>query len=193
VTFIRNGAFSGCAGLTSVYFEGSAPSADYVFFNSVFATVFYRAGTAGWGPTFAGRPTAVWVPRPAFGDWAVSTGLATQFPNARAEGDDPDGDGFTNGAEWFAPTDPTQRASRLELEPTPRTADLSASDQTPIEPGQHAVFFRSVPGHYYGVERATSLDGAWELQATKVAATTQTRFVLPKPADHGFYRVLALP
>ena len=39
----------------------------------------------------------------------------TQFPNASAEGDDPDGDGFTNGAEWFTATDPTQRASRLEL------------------------------------------------------------------------------
>jgi hypothetical protein len=67
------------------------------------------------------------VPRPAFGDWAASTGLTTQFPNASAEGDDPDGDGFTNGAEWFAATDPTQRASRLELEPTPRPADLAAS------------------------------------------------------------------
>ena len=74
-----------------------------------------------------------------------------------------------------------------------KAADLSAADQTPIEPGQHAVYFRSVPGRYYGVQRATSLDGAWELQATKVAATTQTRLVLPKPADHAFYRVLALP
>ena len=98
-----------------------------------------------------------------------------------------------DGDEWFAATDPTQRASRLELEPTPRPADLSASDQTPIEADQHAVYFRSVPDRYYGVQRATSLDGAWELQATKVAATTQTRFVLPKPPDHGFYRVLALP
>jgi hypothetical protein len=119
--------------------------------------------------------------------------LATQFPNARAEGDDPDGDDFTNGAEWFTATDPTQRASRLELEPTPRPADLSASDQTPIEPDQHAVYLRSVPGRYYAVQRATSLRGAWELQATKVAATTQTRFMLPRPVDHGFYRVLALP
>lgn len=134
---------------------------------------------------------AVWLPRPAFGGGAVSTGLATQFPNARAEGDDPDGDGFTNGAEWFTATDPTQRASRLELEPTPQPADLSASDQTPVEADQHAVYFRSVPARYYGVERATSLEGAWESQATKVAATTQTRFVLPKPADQGFYRVLA--
>ena len=136
---------------------------------------------------------AVWVPRPPYSDWAVTTGLTAQFPNASAEGDDPDGDGFSNGAEWFTATDPTQRASRLELEPTPRAADLSASDQTPIEPGQHAVYFRSVPDRYYGVQRATSLGGAWEPQATKVATTTQTRFVLPKPADNAFYRVLALP
>jgi hypothetical protein len=197
ITNVGGGAFSDCTGLTSVYCEGNAPdvmlATEGPFLRSSFVTVFYRAGTAGWGHTFAGRPTAVWVPRPAFGDWAVSTGLTAQFPNASSEGDDPDGDGFSNGDEWFAATDPTQRASRLELQLTPRPADLSGSDQTPIKPGQHAVYLRSVPGHYYGVERATSLEGAWELQATKVAATPQTRFVLPKPADHGFYRVLALP
>ena len=55
------------------------------------------------------------------------------------------------------------------------------------------MYFRSVPDHYYGVQRSTGLGGAWELQATRVAATPQTRFVLPKPADHSFYRVLALP
>jgi hypothetical protein len=191
VSSMSDSVFYGCTGLTSVYFEGNAPKAS--FRDSAFVTVFYRAGATGWGRTFADRPTAVWLQRPAFGDWAVSTGLAARFPNANGEGDDPDGDGLTNGAEWLAGTDPTQGASLLELELTPRAADLSTSDQTPIEPGQHAVYFRSVPDRYYGVQRATSLGGAWELQATKVAATTQTRFVLPKPADLGFYRVLALP
>jgi hypothetical protein len=182
-----------CTSLTSVYLEGT-PRFDWrgVFSGSPFVTLFYRADAAGWNPN-ANRPTAVWMPSPAFGDWAVSTGLAARFPNASTEGDDPDGDGVTNGDEWFAGTDPTQRASRLELELTPRSADLSASDQTPIEPDQHAVYFRSVPDRYYGVQRSTNLDGAWELQVTKVAATTQTRFVLSGPADHGFYRVLALP
>jgi hypothetical protein len=124
----------------------------------------------------------------------VSTRLAARFPNASAEGDDADGDGFTSRAEWFAATDPTQSASPLELEPTPLAPDLSPSDQAPVEPSyQHALYLRSVPGRYYGVQRATSLGGAWELQATKVVTTTQTRLVLPRPDDHGFYRVLALP
>ena len=123
----------------------------------------------------------------------VSTGLNAQFPNASAEGDDPDGDGFTNGAEWFAGTDPTQSASRLELELSPRPADLTASDQTPFPAGQRAVYFRSVPGRYYGVQNAADLSAAWTLQATRVASTTQTRFVLPAISSQDFYRVLALP
>ena len=42
--------------------------------------------------------------------------------------------------------------------------------------GKHAVYFRSVPGRYYGVQRARSLGGTWELQGTRIASTTQTRF-----------------
>jgi hypothetical protein len=190
VISIGEQAFFGCTGLTSVYLEGNAPFAFDVFFNSDFVTVFYRAGAAGWNPTFANRPAAVWTPRPAFGDWAVSTGLAVQFP---ASAEAMIRRRRLHQRSRVVRADPTQRASRLELELTPRSADLSASDQTPIEPGQHAVYFRSVPDRYYGVQLATSLAGAWELQATWVATTTQTRFVLPKPADHAFYRVLALP
>ncbi len=179
VISIGEWAFKGCTGLTSVYFEGNSPAADGigwgVFSGSGFVTVFHRAGAAGWTSTFMERPTAVWMPPPAYGDWVVSTGLAAQFPNASAEGDDSDGDGFTNAAEWFAATDPTRSASRLELELTPRTADLSASDQTPIELAQHALYFRSVPGKYYGLQRAPALDAPWELQATRIAAAAQTR------------------
>ena len=123
----------------------------------------------------------------------MSTGLTAQFPGASGEGDDSDSDGFTNRDEWLAGTDPTQRGSRLEMELAPRPADLSASDKTPIEAGQHGVYFRSVPGRYYGVQRATALGGAWELQAVRVADAIQTRFVLPKPDGQAFYRVLILP
>jgi len=31
-----------------------------VFFTTT-ATVYYLPGTSGWGPTYAGRPTALWV------------------------------------------------------------------------------------------------------------------------------------
>lgn len=141
------------------------------------------------------------MPLPAYADWAASTGLSAQFPAARGEADDPDGDALTNAAEWHAGTDPTLAASRLELEPTPRPADLAETDRTPIPAGKHAVYFRSVPGRYYGVQRALTLGGTWELQGTRIASTTQTRFVLgnaeagefPANAPQVFYRVLVLP
>ena len=164
------------------------------FQDSPFVTVFHRPDAVGWGSSFEVRPTAVWVPLAPFADWAKSTGLTAQFPAASGEADDPDGDGLSNRAEWLAGTDPTQPTSRLELESVPRPADLAESDRTPISPGQHAVYFRSVPGRYYGVQHTRSVTGAWELQATVVASTTQTRFVLEKPNEpQVFYRVLVLP
>ena len=47
-----------------------------------------------------------------------------------------------------------------ELEPLPDgrmnivPADLAATDQTPVPANQRAVYFRSIPGRYYGVQRA---------------------------------------
>ena len=193
VTFIGESAFAGCANLTGLYFEGNAPGEYEPFNGSPFVTAFHRSETTGWGAAFADRPTALWVERPSYADWAVSTGLNAQFPAASGEGDDADGDGFTNGDEWFASTDPTQSASRLELELTSRPADLTASDQTPVPAGQRAVYFRSVPGRYYGVQSTTNLSGPWTLQAVRIASTSQTRFVLPASGPQAFYRVLALP
>jgi hypothetical protein len=46
---------------------GNAPSlgGSSVFQGDNYATVFYLAGTAGWGPWFGGRPTALWfLPNP---------------------------------------------------------------------------------------------------------------------------------
>jgi hypothetical protein len=63
VTIIDSAAFAWCTGLTNIYFEGSAPSTDHdVFMETTNVTVLYRPGTSGWGPTFAGRPTAPWKP-----------------------------------------------------------------------------------------------------------------------------------
>ncbi|MBM3823853.1 MAG: hypothetical protein FJ404_13380 [Verrucomicrobia bacterium] len=107
-----------------------------------------RPGAAGWGPSHSGRPTAVWLERPKYADWTQSTGLLSQFPGASTEGDDPDGDGVSNGDEGFAGTDPTQRNSRLEIERAIRPADLSSSDKTPSPMCSHGLYFRSVPGRY---------------------------------------------
>ena len=61
VTSIGNYAFYGCTSLTSVYFQGNAPTADSTVFNSDPTTVYYLPGTTGWGATFGGAPTALWL------------------------------------------------------------------------------------------------------------------------------------
>lgn len=133
------------------------------------------------------------MPLAPFADWATASGIAAQLPAASREEDDPDGDTFTNHAEWLADTDPTQAASRLELESVPRPADLTKADREPVPAGQRAVYFRSVPGRYYGVQRASTVTGMWELQGTRVASTTQTRLVLKNPNQpQVFYRALVL-
>ena len=57
--------FLECTNLEGVYFNGNAPEAENIFAfwdeeETSNATVYYRKGTTGWGPTFCGRPTAVW-------------------------------------------------------------------------------------------------------------------------------------
>jgi hypothetical protein len=55
-------AFSYCTSLSSVYFQGNAPTLGGTnVFNNDTVTIFYLPGTTGWGSAFAGRPTAVWT------------------------------------------------------------------------------------------------------------------------------------
>jgi hypothetical protein len=87
ITHIPDGAFFGCTALTSItlpeavssmgaapfyycsslrtlYFKGSAPSLGANTFSSdSIVIVYYLPGTTGWTAQFAGRPTAVWLPR----------------------------------------------------------------------------------------------------------------------------------
>ena len=64
VTNLADDAFASCASLTGVYFQGNAPSVGTdVFEGDNHATVYYLAGTSGWGPTFDGLPTALWTPQ----------------------------------------------------------------------------------------------------------------------------------
>lgn len=52
-------AFASCSNLTGVYFQGDAPdSTSDVFHLANSVIVYYLSGTAGWGLTFGGRPTA---------------------------------------------------------------------------------------------------------------------------------------
>ncbi len=62
VTTIGDYVFYSCDNLTGVYFRGDCPASvgSNVFSYSDDPTVYYMAGTSGWGSYFAGRPTAVW-------------------------------------------------------------------------------------------------------------------------------------
>ncbi len=62
VSYIEFGAFSDCYSLTGVYFQGNVPGDDGgILFENSNPTVYYLPGTTGWGTTFNGRPTALWV------------------------------------------------------------------------------------------------------------------------------------
>ena len=62
VTIIRENAFSDCISLKGVYFLGRAPRfGSSIFGGNNIATVYYLPGTFNWGPTFGGRPTALWL------------------------------------------------------------------------------------------------------------------------------------
>jgi hypothetical protein len=64
VTSIGEAAFIYCYSLTSVYFQGNAPSLGAgVFSSDNNATAYYLPGTTGWGSTFGGIPTALWLPQ----------------------------------------------------------------------------------------------------------------------------------
>ncbi len=63
VTNIGGAAFYNCTQLGEVYFRGNAPNVTSYSFNYTPATVYYLPGTTNWGPTYAGRPTALWLPR----------------------------------------------------------------------------------------------------------------------------------
>jgi hypothetical protein len=74
VISIGDYAFESCSDLTNALFTGNAPTADSTVFSSDGkATVYYFAGTTGWGTTFGGRPTVALWP----GTYTTSNGAIT--------------------------------------------------------------------------------------------------------------------
>jgi hypothetical protein len=76
-------AFVQCSYLISVFFTGNAPSVDpsaFIIYGPGYsvleaATVYYLPSTSGWSNTFAGLPTALWLPQVQTGD--ASFGVRT--------------------------------------------------------------------------------------------------------------------
>jgi hypothetical protein len=66
LTTIEDYAFSTCPSLSAVNFKGNAPCLGgmSVFEGDNDATVYYLPGTTGWGLTYGGRPTALWIQVP---------------------------------------------------------------------------------------------------------------------------------
>ncbi len=63
VTNIGDSAFAVCTSLRSAYFLGNAPPDDGTAFSYDPATVYYLAGTTGWGLWFGGVPVMLWNPQ----------------------------------------------------------------------------------------------------------------------------------
>jgi hypothetical protein len=75
VTAIGEAAFAGCTGLTSVYFEGDAPTADQTVFQFDPATVYYSPVTSGWSSTFAGLPAVPTTAQAQFNYETIAGGI----------------------------------------------------------------------------------------------------------------------
>ena len=73
VAVIGDGAFQATPTLTGVYFEGNAPAVvSGAFWNDVNATIYYLAGTKGWGPTVDAIPTKVWTQQTQSGSLTIA-------------------------------------------------------------------------------------------------------------------------
>lgn len=196
VTRVLDNAFGACTNLTLALFEGNVPTSDTynVFRDTTNVTVYYRAGTTGWHPNFAGRPTALWGP--SFKDWAKVVGLLEKFPDSSSETDDADKDGLSNLQELQAGTDPIEPNSVLSFESTPRPNDLTDADKTPIGFRQYAIYVQTVPGRAYRIERASKIRGTWSGTISPIsftATTTQKRILVTEFALQEYFRVVLVP
>lgn len=180
--------------VTGVYFKGNAPTtvSPEAFYGADNATVYYRAGTTGWGSSFAGRPTALWIV-PTYSQWALSSNLPALYPNASGEQDDADHDGLTNIQEMEAGTDPTIAESTLRMEQQPRPGALAESDKTTPNQNQFALYFQSIPGEIYEIQACSTLGGPWKSVFTVTSSMTQKRVLMSRPASTGFYRAFLSP
>ena len=115
VTNIGSYAFYCSTNLAGVYFQGNAPGAGAsVFYEDTQATVYYLSGSIGWGPTFAGRPTALWGPQ-------------IQAASLRTDQFGFNIGGLATGKLWWKPARTWRIPSGLRWAPTPSPTAPSIS------------------------------------------------------------------
>lgn len=70
VTGVGDNSFEGCENLVGVYFEGNPPSKARMLrlTRPEELTVFYLPDSDGWGDSYEGHPTALWLPSPRTND-----------------------------------------------------------------------------------------------------------------------------
>ncbi len=78
LTNLGDFTFSGCTNLKTLYFKGNRPNGNALLPSENSATIYYLPGTTGWGSTFFGRPTALWLlPNPLILTKSPSFGVQT--------------------------------------------------------------------------------------------------------------------
>jgi hypothetical protein len=92
VSSVVDTAFNNCTNLSGLYFQGNKPgflfssTPDPLFDGAVHATVYYRAGSTGWGANFGGLPTAPWLDPQAFDFGWKQTGSSVTITNYNGSG-----------------------------------------------------------------------------------------------------------
>jgi len=107
-------------------------------------------------------------------------------------GDDPDGDGANNLAEFQAGTDPTNEGSVFQVLVLTLAADWTA----PVPRATITVFWSAVPGRSYRVQAKASMDAPWaDVPGGTLAfsPSASKTFEVAFPPSQGFFRAVSDP
>ena len=150
----------------------------------VFTATFRAADASGTATTNVAITVPWEAPNGVGADWDYfARRRSSDYAEQSDSGDDPDGDGFDNYAEWIAGTDPTSGADYIGW-------------QDQAFAGTNATYvFRSVPGGTYYIESAdlsallSTNPAAWTRAATLNATPTNTIWKTPRTPSTRVYRL----